>query len=69
MMDFALLYPSYSGNGGKRMEECGLPVKHGYITRVVDWQSSSFHRFVQLGIYPSDWAGEGLQDIDSVGMD
>jgi hypothetical protein len=26
MMGFALLYPSYSGNGGKRMEECGLPV-------------------------------------------
>jgi hypothetical protein len=25
MMGFALLYPSYSGNGGKRMEECGLP--------------------------------------------
>jgi hypothetical protein len=25
MMSFALLYPSYSGNGGKRMEECGLP--------------------------------------------
>jgi hypothetical protein len=22
----ALLYPSYSGNGGKRMKECGLPV-------------------------------------------
>jgi hypothetical protein len=26
MMGFALLYPSYSGNGGKRMEEYGLPV-------------------------------------------
>ncbi|HEX2200590.1 MAG TPA: hypothetical protein VHH93_01010, partial [Gammaproteobacteria bacterium] len=26
MMGFALLYPSYSGNGGKRMEECSLPV-------------------------------------------
>jgi hypothetical protein len=36
---------------------------------VADWQFSSFHRFVQLGIYPSDWAGEGLQDTNSVGMD
>jgi hypothetical protein len=26
MMGFALLYPSYSGNGGKRMKECGLSV-------------------------------------------
>jgi hypothetical protein len=26
MMGFALLYPSYNGNGGKRMEECGSPV-------------------------------------------
>ena len=26
MMGFALLYPSYSGNGGKRMKEFGLPV-------------------------------------------
>ncbi len=30
------------------------PIKHGYVTRVVDWQFSSFHRFVQLGVYPSD---------------
>jgi hypothetical protein len=26
------------------------PIKHGYVTRVADWQFSSFHRFVQLGI-------------------
>jgi predicted HTH domain antitoxin len=25
------------------------PVKHGYVTRVVDWPHSSFHRFVKLG--------------------
>jgi putative transposase len=25
-------------------------IKHGYVTRVADWQFSSFHRFVQLGI-------------------
>jgi putative transposase len=45
------------------------PIKHGYVTRVADWQFSSFHHLVQLGIYPSDWAGEGLQDMDSVGME
>jgi hypothetical protein len=45
------------------------PVKYGYVTRVVDWPFSSFHRFVRLGMYPSDWAGPGLQDMDSVEME
>ena len=26
------------------------PVKHGYVTRVVDWPHSSFHRFVEEGV-------------------
>jgi putative transposase len=26
------------------------PIKHGYVTRVADWQFSPFHRFVPLGI-------------------
>ena len=34
------------------------PVKHGHVTRVVDWPYSSFHRFVRGGIYPADWAGD-----------
>lgn len=33
------------------------PVKHGHVDQVEDWPHSSFHRFVKLGIYPSDWAG------------
>jgi putative transposase len=33
------------------------PVKHGYVTRVVDWPYSSFHRYVRLGICPLDWVG------------
>jgi|SRR5579864_3037844 len=36
------------------------PVKHGLVTRVRDWQPSSFHRLVRLGLYPTDWAGDGL---------
>ncbi len=35
------------------------PVKHGHVTRVVDWPYSSFHRMVRSGVYPSDWAGDG----------
>ena len=44
------------------------PVKHGHVRRVKDWQPSSFHRFVRLGLYPEDWAGspEG-QESDGYG--
>jgi len=31
------------------------PVKHGWVTRVIDWPYSSFHRFVKHGIYSPDW--------------
>jgi putative transposase len=33
------------------------PVKHGYVNAAKDWPYSSFHRFVQVGAYPEDWAG------------
>lgn len=33
------------------------PVKHGHVTRVIDWPHSSFHRYVKAGVYPEDWAG------------
>jgi len=35
------------------------PVKHGLVSRVCDWPYSTFHRLVERGIYPSDWAGGG----------
>jgi putative transposase len=31
------------------------PVKHGLVKRVVDWQHSSFHRYVKQGVYAEDW--------------
>ena len=40
------------------------PVKHGYVRAVSDWPHSSFHRHVRLGIYPSDWAGGEIADLD-----
>ena len=40
------------------------PVKHGLVSRVCDWPYSSFHRFVQLGIYPLDWAGTPESCVD-----
>ena len=33
------------------------PVKHGVVTRVVDWPYSTFHRLVELGVYAVDWGG------------
>ena len=34
------------------------PVKHGYVAQAMDWRWSSMHRYVKLGILPSDWAVE-----------
>jgi len=34
------------------------PVKHGWVKRVQDWPYSTFHRDVQNGLYPLDWAGD-----------
>lgn len=39
------------------------PAKYGLVRRVRDWPYSSFHRFVNLGIYPWDWAR--LENPDS----
>ncbi len=36
------------------------PFKHGLVKRVSGWPYSSFHRFVEAGIYPLDWAGDGV---------
>ena len=34
------------------------PVKHGHVTKVADWPYSSFHQYVQRGIYHFDWAAD-----------
>ena len=33
------------------------PVKHGWVSRVSDWPYSTFHRLIEQGVYPPDWAG------------
>ena len=43
------------------------PVKHGYVSRVRDWQYSSFHRMVEQGLLPEDWAGDGNADGSQFG--
>ena len=32
------------------------PVKHGYAPSAAAWPHSSFHRYVQAGLLPRDWA-------------
>ena len=42
------------------------PLRHGLVKNVCDWSWSSFHRYVKLGVYDSDW-GQGLDvDIDRI---
>ena len=33
------------------------PLKHGLVKRVSEWPYSTFHRLVESGVYPADWAG------------
>ena len=33
------------------------PMKHGLVRRVVDWQHSSFHRYVRERVLSADWGG------------
>jgi putative transposase len=37
------------------------PVKHGLVKQVKDWPYSSFHRYVEAGDLPADWAGEKMK--------
>ncbi len=32
------------------------PVKHGHVDHVRDWPYSTFHRYVQRGLLPANWA-------------
>lgn len=34
------------------------PVKHGLVTQVSQWPYSSFHRYVEKGVYPENWCGD-----------
>ena len=44
------------------------PVKHGLVESPKDWPSSTFHRYVDEGLYPANW-GEGVsfQSTDKFG--
>lgn len=39
------------------------PAKHQYVTKVNEWQFSSFHRYVKKGYYDKEW-GDFNENID-----
>jgi putative transposase len=40
------------------------PVRHGYVTRAVDWPYSTLHRYVDQGLLAADWAAEPEAGIE-----
>lgn len=46
------------------------PVRHGLVNAVKDWQYSSFHRYVEKGIYEKDWGvSENIIFDGNIGME
>jgi len=44
------------------------PVKHGFVSAPAQWPHSTFHRFVQNGLYAQDWgAGEMITFGNAIG--
>lgn len=42
----------------------GIHVKYGWAKSVGDWPYSSFHRYVEQGVYPENWGGHGDCEIE-----
>jgi putative transposase len=40
------------------------PMKHGLVKQVNEWPYSTFHRLVEKGVYPSNWAGGNESELD-----
>jgi hypothetical protein len=52
---------------GCKALQWAMHIKHGYVSRVGDWQHSSFHRFVARGVLPSDWGGDVRETTGAFG--
>ena len=44
------------------------PVKHGFVSKAIDWPYSSFHRYVRQGWCAADWGGD-VVDMTGVGRE
>ena len=40
------------------------PVKHGLVKVVKDWPYSSFHKYTARGVYPDNWGGGEIVNMD-----
>jgi putative transposase len=45
------------------------PVKHGLVKRACDWQYSSIHRYIKLGILDKHWGGGDMDLADDIGYE
>jgi len=43
------------------------PVKHGWVTRPVDWPHSTLHSYIERGMAASDWGGQIGDGVDGYG--
>ena len=41
------------------------PLKHGLVNAVKEWPHSTFHAYVERGIYPHNWCGD--LNMDNIG--
>ena len=40
------------------------PVKHGFVTKPIDWKYSSFHEYRNQGVYAQDWGSIEPDNIE-----
>jgi putative transposase len=45
------------------------PVKHCHVTRPIDWDWSSFHRWVRAGVYDSLWGTGDVEQCPDLNFD
>ncbi len=41
------------------------PVKHGLVASPTEWPYSTFKSCVARGLYPEEWIGAGISDIEA----
>jgi putative transposase len=41
------------------------PIKHGLVESTLDWPWSSFHRYVNMGLFPEEWGSGYKEKIDT----
>ena len=45
------------------------PVRHGYVTRPIDWPWSSFRRLVRMGVYDETWGEQAPKGIEFMDLE